>query len=109
MTEEQRVSSFDAVAKGLASGTVSRGKAFRLMGAALVGGTLASVGLGGVAAADDLCKPTGKKCKKNSQCCSGNCDSTTGKCCTPSGRPCSEGLPCCSGYCACGMCAQLPV
>ena len=53
-----------------------------MMGAALVGGTLASFGLGGVAAADDLCKPTGKKCKKNSQCC--------------------------SGYCACGMCAQRP-
>jgi len=43
MTEEQRESSFDALAKGMASGSVSRGKALRLMGAALIGGTLAAV------------------------------------------------------------------
>jgi hypothetical protein len=34
--------SLDELAKGLATGTLSRGKALRLMGAALVGGTLAS-------------------------------------------------------------------
>jgi hypothetical protein len=34
MTEETRESSFDALAKGMASGTVSRGRALRLMGAA---------------------------------------------------------------------------
>jgi hypothetical protein len=34
---------FDAVAKGLASGTVSRGQALRWMGGALVGAALASV------------------------------------------------------------------
>jgi hypothetical protein len=59
MTEEQRVSSFDAVAKGLASGTVSRGKALRLMGAALVGGTLAAIP--GVALAKPKPGPPGGK------------------------------------------------
>ena len=43
MSEETRERSFDELAKGLAAGTVSRGKALRLMGAALVGGALASV------------------------------------------------------------------
>ena len=53
-------SSFDELAIGLSSGSVSRRKALKLMGAALLGGTLGS--LGGVAAADELCKPDGKKC-----------------------------------------------
>jgi hypothetical protein len=43
MSEETRERSFDELAKGLASGTLSRGKALRLMGAALVGGALASL------------------------------------------------------------------
>jgi hypothetical protein len=43
MGEEMRERSFDELAKGLASGTLSRGKALRLMGAALVGGALASL------------------------------------------------------------------
>jgi hypothetical protein len=47
---------FDELASGLASGSISRGRALRLMGAALVGGALASLGIGGVAAADE-CKP----------------------------------------------------
>lgn len=43
MSEQTSERSFDELAKGLASGTVSRGKALRLMGAALVGGALASL------------------------------------------------------------------
>jgi hypothetical protein len=39
-TEEH---SFDELARGLASGSVSRRKALRLMGAALLGSTLASI------------------------------------------------------------------
>jgi hypothetical protein len=35
--------SFDELAKGVASGTLSRGKALRLLGAALVGGAMASI------------------------------------------------------------------
>ena len=51
MTPEARERSFDELARGLASGEVSRSKALRLMGAALVGGALASVPR--VAAAQD--------------------------------------------------------
>ena len=40
---ETTTSSFDDLAKGLASGTLSRGKALRLLSGALVGATLASV------------------------------------------------------------------
>jgi len=43
MGEQTRERSFDELAKGLASGTLSRGKALRLMGAALLGGALASL------------------------------------------------------------------
>ena len=70
--EDGGASSFDELASGLASGSISRGRALRLMGAALVGGTLASLGIG-EAAADDECKPLNKKCRKNHQCCSENC------------------------------------
>jgi hypothetical protein len=100
---------FDDLARGLANGSISRGKALRLMGAALVGGTLGS--LGGVAAADDLCKPTGKKCRKDTQCCSGNCSksgtSRFGTCaaaCTSNGGTCSSNTDCCSGNCPSGTC-----
>jgi hypothetical protein len=51
------------LARGLASGSISRGKAIRLMGAALVGGALTSFGTGGVALADEECKRIGKKCR----------------------------------------------
>jgi len=54
--------SFDDLAKGIASGTVSRRKALRILGAALVGGVLASIP--GVA----LAKPKPGKCTRNSQC-----------------------------------------
>ena len=43
MTEETNGRSFDELAKGLANGEVSRRKALGLIGAALVGGTLASI------------------------------------------------------------------
>jgi hypothetical protein len=72
MTDNWRESSFDELAKGLASGEVSRGQAIRLMGAALVGGTLASVP--GIAWATPRPKPNGRRCKTNSQCQSGNCN-----------------------------------
>ena len=107
MSPEARERSFDELATGLASGSISRGKALRLMGAALVGGTLASLGIGGVATADDECKPTGKKCRKNQQCCSGNCSksgtSRFGTCaCQENGGSCANNSQCCSGNCASG-------
>jgi hypothetical protein len=107
-------SSFDELATGLASGSISRGRALRLMGAALVGGTLASLGLGEAAAAPRGCKRDGKKCKESSQCCSGIC-STNGTCAAcPDGRvllsngtTCAilctgEGSPSGVGDCPCG-------
>jgi hypothetical protein len=62
--------SFDELAKAMASGTVSRGKALRLMGSALLGAALASVP--GVAWADD-CRPYGRRCTGDRQCCSRRC------------------------------------
>src|ERR671932_1968036 len=43
MSPEARERSFDELARGLANGSISRRKALRLMGAALVGGALASI------------------------------------------------------------------
>jgi hypothetical protein len=62
--------SLDALAKGLASGTLSRGKAIRWMGGALLGAALAS--LPGVVWAND-CRRLGRECRRDSQCCSRNC------------------------------------
>jgi hypothetical protein len=65
---------FDDLARGLADGSLTRGKALRLMGAALVGGALGSLGIGAEASADPPgCKREGKRCRKNSSCCSGQC------------------------------------
>ena len=70
MSPEARDHSFDELAKELATGTVSRGKAIRWMGGALLGAALASVP--GVALADD-CRRLGRECRRDSQCCSKNC------------------------------------
>jgi hypothetical protein len=97
--------SFDELTRGLASGSISRGRALRLMGAALLGGTLGS--LGGVAAADDECKPLNKKCRKDKQCCSGKCeDSKCAAACVSSDGSCSGDGECCTGLlCDNGKCA----
>jgi hypothetical protein len=113
MTSEDRgASSFDELASGLASGSISRGRALKLMGAALVGGTLASLGIG-EAGADDLCKPEGKKCRKDKQCCSGICSrsgtSRSGTCaCQENGVTCASASECCSGNCVNGQCSACP-
>jgi hypothetical protein len=99
MSPEARERSFDELVRGLASGSLSRRKALRLMGAALVGGTLASFGTGGVALADDECKRTGKKCRKDKQCCSGNCSS--GTC-----AACPSGQVLCNGSCVSTSCSE---
>lgn len=62
--------SFDELAKGLASGTVSRGKALRMVGGALLGAALASVP--GVALADDDCS----QCPEGTTCVTGGAFST---------------------------------
>ena len=83
MNEDTRESSFDALTKGLASGNVSRGKALRLMGAALLGGTLASIP--GVAFAANPCPSPRIKCR--GECCAPGVTSCVGtgknKTCAP--------------------------
>jgi hypothetical protein len=69
-----RERSFDALARGLANGSISRRKALRMLGAALVGSALASIP--GVALAKPppgTCKELGFKCAANTECCSKNC------------------------------------
>src|SRR5919107_5505571 len=65
MSPEARERSFDEIAVGLSSGTLSRSKALKLVGAALVGGLLAS--LPGIAqAAPPLCshhRPCPVRCR----------------------------------------------
>jgi hypothetical protein len=92
MSPEARERSFDELARGLASGSISRGRALRLMGAALVGGSLASIP--GIAWAKP--KPAGGKCNHNHQCESGNCSG--GICQFPvcqNPLDCTESTDCC--------------
>jgi hypothetical protein len=71
MSEPTGEYSLDELAKGLATGTLSRGKALRWMGGALLGAALASIP--GVAWANDDCRRLGRECRRDSQCCSRNC------------------------------------
>jgi hypothetical protein len=74
---------FDELARGLADGSITRGKALRLMGAALVGGTLGSLGIREAAGDPPGCKRIGKNCTRDTQCCgslvcpSGTCQTQT--------------------------------
>jgi hypothetical protein len=102
MSPEARERSFDELAMELASGSISRGKALRLMGAAVVGGALGSLGIREAAAAPGGCKRNGKSCKNDDQCCSENCDDS-GICadapptCGATGATCTGNTDCCSG------------
>jgi len=98
-----RENSFDQLAKGLASGTVSRRKALRLMGAALVGGALASI----PAIAWTKPKPAGT-CKKDKECpspedlcCNGVCTNVVfdRNNCGACGNRCEAGEGCCGQSC----------
>lgn len=96
--------SFDEVAKGLASGTVSRGRALRLLGGAVLGGLLTTIP--GVAGAEK-CKPLGHKCATDVECCSRQCiknpqgqGKICGSVCTP-GQPCGTNST--SGACICSV------
>jgi hypothetical protein len=73
---------FDELARGLADGSITRGKALRLMGAALVGGSLASLGTGEAGADPPGCKRAGKHCTRTDQCC-GTLVCVSGTCQTP--------------------------
>jgi hypothetical protein len=121
MSPEAREHSFDELTRGLANGTLSRGKALRLLGAALTGGALASVS--GIAWA----KPKPGKCNKDKHCppghvcvdrmCQGGggCPSGTtlisdGTCC-PNSQVCATGagVTCCPSNQGCcnGICTDL--
>jgi hypothetical protein len=116
---------FDELARGLADGSITRGKALRLMGAALVGGSLGSLGIREAGADRPGCKRIGKNCTRNDQCCgnlvclSGTCQTptatttetptttttetpttTTTTPCLPNDSSCSSDADCCSGNCA---------
>src|SRR5215218_9172295 len=73
---------FDELARGLADGSITRGKALRLMGAALVGGTLGSLGIREASADRPGCKRIGKNCTRTDQCC-GSLVCLSGTCQTP--------------------------
>jgi hypothetical protein len=122
MSEPRGEHSLDELAKGLATGTLSRGKALRWIGGALLGAALASVP--GVAWAND-CRRLGRECRRDSQCCSRNCirrgdDKVCGcpegksrcgdRCvnretnenhCGSCGNRCDDGEECVGGVCGC--------
>ena len=102
MSEETRESFFDELARGFASGSVSRRKALRLMGAALFGGLLA--GIPGVAGADPgACPDSRRKCGKAGCCPEGEVCLTGGRIRPPRcgtdcpGGECPPGQYCCAG------------
>jgi Stigma-specific protein, Stig1 len=110
-----RESSFDELAKELASGSLSRRKVLRLMGGVLVGSALASIP--GIAWAKP--KPIGAKCKDNRHCASGRCVDGVCGCpsdSTPCGASCCDSPEdlCCNGVCTnivfdrnnCGACGN---
>jgi hypothetical protein len=89
--ERTGASSFDELAVGLSSGTLSRGKALKLVGAALVGGLLAS--LPGIAqAAPEACPPLRKQCGRG--CCTLDavcCGKGAKAICCPADSTCCQG------------------
>ena len=103
--------SFDDLAKGLASGNLSRRKALRMLGAILVGGALASVP--GVAWAAPCPSP---RIRCAGQCCAAGVTTCQGtgrnKTCGP--VPCPTGQQPCNGLCVatatdvanCGSCGN---
>jgi hypothetical protein len=97
--------SVDELARGLATGTMSRRQVLKVLGGTLAGGLLAVLGVGSGVAAADECKRNGKACKKDSQCCSGICSSGTCAACRPNSGSCTANTQCCSGNCANGTCA----
>ena len=112
---------FDELARGLANGSVTRGKALRLMGAALVGGALASIpGTAWAARCPSprikcrgqccptgvtTCVGTGKNktcgpCPNGTEDCGGTCtDLSTTTNCGTCGNACGTGAICVSGEC----------
>ena len=111
LTDETRERSFDELARALASGNVSRRKALKWMGGALLGGVLASIpGVAWAAPPEDRGRPCPKgaiKCRDaccsspEDLCCRGVCTHVVfdrfncGRC----GNECAEGEGCCGERC----------
>src|SRR5215216_2120016 len=112
-------SSLDELAKGLANGTLSRGKALRLVGGALLGSALGSIP--GVAWADDRCSEGQTRCgdrcvnlqtnERHCGSCSNRCaegeECVSGVCqgaCLSNGVSCTDPSQCCSGICESSTC-----
>jgi hypothetical protein len=105
--------SFDELARELASGTISRRNALRLMGAALVGGALASIpgmawaAKGGNSACAKLCRENFPPGRERGECISagargeGLCfdNGGGGEVCTAQGDPCLSFGD--TGHCCC--------
>jgi hypothetical protein len=126
MATETTESSLDELAKGLATGAVSRRKALRWMGGALVGAALASVP--GVAWANDdrcsegqtrcgercvnlqtnerHCGSCSNRCRSTQTCCKGRCVNlqTNERHCGSCSNRCAEGQECVGGMCQGGGC-----
>ena len=111
--------SFDQLARELADGTLSRRRALRMMGAALVGGVLASVPGVAWAAKPAPCPPGVQKCGKaccpdaTFICAQGKCACPTGT--TRIGNTCCQNAQVCGSNCGCqtgegccnGVCTDL--
>jgi|SRR5215213_753455 len=97
--------SFDQLARELADGTLSRRRALKMMGAALVGGVLASVPGAAWAAKPAPCPPGVQKCGKNCCpdvtfiCAQGKCACPTGT--TRIGNTCCQNAQVCGSSCGC--------
>ena len=104
---------FDRLTRTLASGQTRRG-VLKGLGGGLMAGMFAALGRSDALA--DVCKADGKACKKDDQCCSGECiggsgTGSTGKSsgvcgctATPNGGFCDAHSDCCSGICQGGTC-----
>jgi hypothetical protein len=96
---------FGELSKKVAAVDSRRGIA-GLLGAAVLGLSLAARGATGVEAAFGYCSPPGTKCSKDKKCCAGHCKSN-GTCgCNGKGAPCLNrvGIACCSQKCNNGKC-----
>lgn len=96
--------SLDDLAKGLASGTITRVQALKLVGAAILGAMSGLSLLPMRAFAQAECDPDevlcGSECCNPEDCCGGTCCGPTQECCGTT--CCGATEECCSGTC-CGM------
>jgi len=100
MSPEARERSFDELASGLASGTLSRGKALRLMAAALLGGALSFTPKVAEALPQAIHNP--HKCNSAGGCTEGSC--CGGTCCGQGeeGTPPAQFVSCVPAASVCG-------